>query len=69
MPFQNAPANVVCGAKICRDESNVVRYDKKPGENFLRWLEQIGFFYSFRKKKSEDNLVIVAFFILLLPGL
>jgi hypothetical protein len=35
MPFQNAPANGGCGAKICRDESNVVRYNKKAGENFL----------------------------------
>jgi hypothetical protein len=35
MPFQNAPANGVCGAKISRDEPIVVRYNKKPGENFL----------------------------------
>jgi hypothetical protein len=39
MPFQNAPAIVACGAKICRDESIVVRYNKKSGENFLMWLE------------------------------
>jgi len=62
MPFQNAPAIVACGAKICRDESIVVRYDKISGENFLMWLEQIGLFYEFRKrKKSDDNLVMVAF--------
>jgi hypothetical protein len=45
MPFQNAPAIVACGAKICRDESIVVRYNKKPAENFLMWLEHIGLFY------------------------
>jgi len=35
MPFQNAPAIVACGAKIYRDESIVVRYNKKSGENFF----------------------------------
>jgi len=45
MPFQNAPANVACGAKICSDNAIVVRYNKKPAENFLMWLEHIGFFY------------------------
>jgi hypothetical protein len=70
MPFQNAPAIVACGAKICRDESIVVRNNKRSGENFLMWLEHIGFFYEFRKRKiSDDNLVMIAFFILLLPGL
>ena len=45
MPFQNAPANVECGAKISRDELIVVRYNKKIGrEFFLMWLEEIGFF-------------------------
>jgi hypothetical protein len=29
MPFQNAPANGGCGAKISRDEPIVVRYNKK----------------------------------------
>ena len=45
MPFQNAPANGGCGAKICRDEAVVVRYNEKIGrEFFLMWLEEIGFF-------------------------
>ena len=35
MPFQNAPAIVACGAKICRDESIVVRYNKKTGREFF----------------------------------
>jgi hypothetical protein len=39
MPFQNAPAIVACGAKICMDGAIVVRYNKKSGENFLMWLE------------------------------
>jgi hypothetical protein len=29
MPFQNAPAIIACGAKICRDELIVVRHNKK----------------------------------------
>jgi hypothetical protein len=35
MPFQNAPANVVCGAKINRDEAVVVRYNEKIGREFF----------------------------------
>ena len=35
MPFQNAPVNVVCGAKISEDEPIVVRYNKKSVENFF----------------------------------
>jgi|WetSurSiteA1Bulk_404760.scaffolds.fasta_scaffold00872_10 hypothetical protein len=35
MPFQNAPANVVCGAKILRDEMIVVRHNKKSGVKFF----------------------------------
>jgi len=35
MPFQNAPAIVVCGAKICKDDSIVVRLNKKSGNFFI----------------------------------
>jgi hypothetical protein len=35
MPFQNAPAIVACGAKICRDESVVVRDRKKLGDSLI----------------------------------
>ena len=35
MPFQNAPAIVVCGAKICQDDSIVVRYNKKSKRVFF----------------------------------
>jgi len=49
MPFQNAPANVVCGARICQNESIVVQYNKKSGENFLMRRDHIGFFiYSWK---------------------
>jgi len=43
MPFENAPGFVAGGAKICQDDSIVVRYNKKSGENFLMWREHIGF--------------------------
>jgi hypothetical protein len=53
MPFQNAPAIVACGAKICRDESIVVRYNKKSGENLLMWMENIGFFMNSWKGRNR----------------
>jgi len=35
MPFQNAPGIAACGAKICQDDSIVVRYNKKSKKYFF----------------------------------
>jgi hypothetical protein len=60
MPFQNAPANGGCGAKISRDDLNVVRYNEKSGENFFNvaGIARIFFINSGRRNRIIPSLLL-----------